>query len=264
MDKIFAELVRVFSAVKLLFAVLLVCGVFASLPSSSYAIDDEVLTIDLAKDQVDITLGFNGAHLALFGVKDDADAEVAMVVRGPEYPMIVRRKDQVMGIWLNRQSLTFNDVPVYYDFAIGSPEDLLTSLEVRKEHEIGLDGLFFKPRGGHDEATIQKFREALIRNKQIQGHFPLEPKKITYLTPNFFRADFYVPPDVPTGAYIIETFLFKDQKVMNKKSTQLRVAQVGFNYSVNEFAHSNGLVFGLVAVMFAMVAGWGAFIVMRR
>lgn len=243
------------------FCMALLLLLFSAIGASA---EDDALTIDLADDQVDITLGFDGAHLSLFGVKEDTDAEVAIIVRGPTYPMIVRRKAQVMGIWLNRQSLTFDDVPVYYDLAIGSPEALLTTADIRKEHEIGLDGLHFRNKDNEDEATIQKFREALIRNKQIQGHFPLEAKKITYLRSNFFRADFYVPPDVPTGDYIIETFLFKEQKLINKKLTQLRVAQVGFNYSINEFAYSNGFVYGVVAVLFAMVSGWGAFVVMRR
>ena len=233
-------------------------------PQAVYADDDQSLTVDLVQDYVDITLGFNGAHLALFGVKKDEDAVVAIVIRGPNHRMTVRRRDQVMGIWLNRQSVKFNDVPVYYDFAIGLPETMLASAAARKEYGIGLDALHFEPREKRDETTTLKFREALIRNKQIQGHFPLEPKKVTYLSPMFFRADFYVPPDVPTGDYVIETFLFKNQSLVDRKLTQLRVAQAGFNYRLSLFAYDHGMAYGLAAVIFALLSGWGAFALMRK
>jgi len=226
--------------------------------------DNNALSIDLASDHVDITLGFNGANLSLFGVKGGMQGDVAIIVRGPTHSMVVRRKQPVMGIWVNRSSVKFSDVPVYYDFAASVPEESLANAEMRKEYGIGLDALFFETKDKKDKADLQRFREALIRNKQIQGHFPLEPKPVKYISDNFFRADFYVPPNVPTGDYIIETFLFDGDVIKSHNKTNLRVAQIGFNYNINTFAHDRGLLYGFVSVMFALLSGWSAFAFMRR
>ena len=52
------------------------------------------LTIDLAEKSVNITTGFTGASLSLFGVKEQT-GDIAIVIQGPERRMVVRRKDQV-------------------------------------------------------------------------------------------------------------------------------------------------------------------------
>ena len=76
--------------------------------------------VDLASDHVDITTGFNGTTLSLFGVRHDA-GEVAVVVRGPSRTMSVRRKESVLGAWMNRTFETYKDVPAYYNYAISAP-----------------------------------------------------------------------------------------------------------------------------------------------
>lgn len=223
-----------------------------------------LLTINLADDKVNITTGFNGARLALFGVKKQA-GDIAIVVQGPPRRMVVRRKDQVMGMWMNRDSLNFRNVPVYYDFALSKSAQSLAPAALLAEHNIGLNAMDFDPVVGRTEKeTLERFKEALVRNKQRQGHFPLEPKNIVFLDNNFFRANFYMPADVPTGEYLIKTFLFEEGRVLDISETRLRVAQVGFSARLYRFAHFHSFIYGFVAVLIALTAGGGAWWFLRR
>lgn len=224
---------------------------------------DSPLTIDLAQDHVDITMGFNGADLVLFGTRRGA-GDVAVVIRGPEVPAVVRRKGQVMGIWMNMRAITFRNVPAYYDLALSGNEADFAAPEALRDNRIGLNTLDFRPDTRLDRTVVESFQEALIRNRQLQGYFPLEPRRINFLSNDFFRADFRVPPNVPTGDYLVQTYLIREGAVVDRRETRLRVAQVGFNAKVYSFSRDHGFAYGIAGVLLAVIAGWGAYAFSRR
>ncbi|MCM2344608.1 MAG: TIGR02186 family protein [Alphaproteobacteria bacterium] len=221
------------------------------------------LVVDLSADQVDINLGFNGADLTLFGVKNK-EGEIAVVIRGPEQTTIIRRKSQALGIWMNTRSMEFLNVPVYYDFAVSAPESDLAAPGVLTKLDIGLDALDFRVEKNEDQQTIDSFREALVRNRQRGGHFPLSPRAITFISDDFFRVDFHVPADVPTGSYLVETFLFNDGKLIDRREAKLRVAQAGFSADVYHFSRDHSFLYALVAVGLAFFLGAGSHLFFRR
>ncbi len=221
------------------------------------------LNVNLTDDHVDITTGFNGERLTLFGVRREK-GDVVLVVRGPGSSVTVRRKEQVLGIWMNNESVTFENVPLYYDVAMSNPLDRIAGPDVMAGHEIGLSNMEFRYTGQEDEDVVDRFREALIRTRQQHGLFPLEPRKIRFMDGNFFRADFYLPPNVPTGIYTIDAYLFKNGQISSLKQTTLRVAQVGFNARLYDFANRGALLYGLAAVFLAFGTGWVAHYFLRR
>lgn len=233
-----------------------------TLRAASARADDD-FAVELAAPSVDITTGFSGAHVALFGVKE-GEGDVAVVVRGPGHNMVVRRKQPVLGVWMNRESAHFSNVPVYYDLALSRPENVIAADDVRQENQIGLDSLRFVYMGTDGADREGLFREALIRNKQVQGHFPLEPAKITFLNGKFFRTDFYLPADVPTGVYRIAAYLLRDGRIAARQEISMRVAQVGTSAQIQRFAWRHGVLYGLGTVALALMFGMAANLVLRR
>lgn len=221
------------------------------------------LVVDLAADHVDISIGFNGADLTLFGVKN-RPGQLAVVVRGPGRDTVVRRKSRTLGIWINTASVEFLDVPVYYDFALSVPEAALASSEVLRKYDIGMNALDILVENNDDPRLLDSFYEAMIRHRQAGGHFPLQPKPVTFISEDFFRVNFHVPADVPTGTYIVETLLFDQGQVVDRRETRLRVAQVGFSADVHNFARQNGLLYGLMAAGLALLLGAGSHYFFRR
>ncbi|NCC21222.1 MAG: transmembrane family protein [Alphaproteobacteria bacterium] len=221
------------------------------------------VTVDLASARVDITTGFTGATLVLHGVKKEP-GDLAIVVRGPERRVVVRRKEQVLGMWMNRSSVEFLDVPSYYDYALSVPEPRLAEPVVLADNEIGLNSLDFQPTNESDPEEVRSFKEALIWNQISAGLYPLEPGNVVYLTDNFFRATFDMPSNVPTGEYTISTYLFQSGNVKAIDRTTLRVAQTGFSADLYDFAHNRSLVYGLMAVFLAIASGWAANTFLRR
>ena len=217
---------------------------------------DRVLTVDLAQESVDITTGFGGAHLSLFGEKKDS-GEVAVFIKGPISDALVRKKGRVGGIWMNNASLKFEDVPQFYDFALSDAEDEILNPETRKAAGIGFDALKFEPVDNKlEEDERNAFQQALVRNRQESKLFPADAKDIVFLSDTFFKTEFYIPSNVPMGKYIIETFLIQDEKVADRHVTNVTVGQVGFSSNVFQFANSYSLAYALIIVMLAVVAGW--------
>ncbi len=215
-----------------------------------------VLTVDLAQDHVDITTGFNGAQLVLFGVQEQ-EGDIAIVITGPRRDMVVRQKKRVFGVWTNLYGLRLKDVPGFYRFAIGPEEGALLSSGVLKEAGIGMEALRFVPKREYkDKDKLKKFQDALIRNMQAEGMFPVRSGELVFLNDHFFRTTFYLPANVPTGSYKVQTFLMRGGKVVSVNDTAVKVAQVGTSARIYRFAHGRSLTYGLLCVMFAMAIGW--------
>ena len=92
-----------------------VCA-FATTPANA-----ERIVSSLATHQVFITSQFIGLDLVLFGsVERDAATvphsgayDLVVTVTGPKESLVTRRKDRILGIWVNVESRDFIDVPSY-------------------------------------------------------------------------------------------------------------------------------------------------------
>lgn len=239
------------------FIALCVAGFGFAALSGTPAYAQKNLVVDLASNHVDITTGFNGANLMLFGVKDRV-GDVAVVIRGPRKDMTVRKKNRIAGIWMNTQYMDFDDVPEFYDFAISKKIGFDTQEQLMlRENGVGLSTLVFEPKDAvPDRERVSQFQEALIRTKQMQGMFPVKGKSIEFLSDTFFRATLYLPANVPTGDYVIETLLFRGDRLVDRNTTRLTVAQVGLNAQVYDWAMNRSFYYGLFCVVFAAFSGW--------
>lgn len=241
---------------------LLMIAVFV-LAAPQVQAQSDTIAVDLAVDHVDISTGFNGSYLSLFGVQNE-EGDVAVTIKGPRRTMVVRRKENIFGIWMNRTGVRFENVPIYYDYALSKPEGEIAPREVLAEHMIGTDTLRFPPADKVKVDEVPLFQDALIRNKQEQALFPKEPQPLTYVDDGFFRTTFYLPSNVPTGMYTLETFLIKNGKVKSMRTTEVTVAQVGRSAAINSFAHSWSFTYGFLCVVFAMGIGWLSNVIRRR
>ena len=126
-----------------------------------------------------------------------------------------------------------------------------------KQNGVGLNTLVFEPSDAVPQRErITQFQEALVRNMQMRHLFPLEAKAVNFIDDDFFKTSMYLPANVPTGEYVIETLLFDKGKLIDKSQTTLKVAPVGLNAQIYEFAFENSLSYGLLCVFIAAFAGW--------
>src|SRR5512142_1412945 len=102
---------------------LLILGLFAFCDAPALAAED--LVSGLSQDTVEITSNYTGTDIVVFGaiehLEDTGAHDVIVIVRGPDSNVIVRKKDRVAGIWINRDQAKLQDMPTYYYLASSRP-----------------------------------------------------------------------------------------------------------------------------------------------
>jgi uncharacterized protein (TIGR02186 family) len=228
------------------------------------AVKAQNLTLELASPRVDITTGFNGTQVAVFGATDIDDAGVVITLKGPENTVVMRHKSRVLGAWMNTESVEFRRVPSYYDYASVNVDLAALPVDVAKSNQIGLSNLDFYPEDTESDEEAMAYREALIGTLQQKGFYALNPASISMIQPQFFKAVFDLPPGVPTGIYTVEGVLIRNDKMLARTSETLQVGQVGFNARVYNFATEGAFGYGIFSIVIALVFGWSAFTFLRR
>lgn len=221
------------------------------------------IVADLSRHLVAITTGFVGTEVLLFGATD-GEGDVVVVVRGPERREVVRRKARIGGIWINQQELAFAGAPAFYAVAASKPVDDILSKRLRARHRIGIDYLELRAAKQVDEKPLTQFRAGLVRNKIRQGLYLDKPGKLTFLGNRLFRTKLYFPANVPTGTYTVKIFLVREGRVVSAQTSPLLISKVGLGAEVYRFAHKYSILYGIIAILIALAAGWTAGVVFRK
>lgn len=223
----------------------------------------QALMADLSSDLVAITTGFTGTNLVLFGATD-GPGDVVIVVRGPSRDIVVRRKSHVAGMWINTRRLTFSGVPSYYALFSNRPLDEIMPPAAQKLEHLGVDNLRLDPVQRRSPEETAAFRQALIDEQRRRGLYAAGDGKVRFLDARLFRADIPFPADVPIGTYLVDVYLIRDHAVVAGLQRPFQIQQVGVDAAVNEFADRQALLYGIIAVLGAGVAGWLAALPFRN
>ncbi|TPI14956.1 TIGR02186 family protein [Mesorhizobium sp. B4-1-3] len=246
---------------------------FALSPATAQTPPAESIQIGLSTDAISITAGFSGADLTIFGSLENPDPliarqgryDVVVVLEGPPRPVVVRRKDRVLGVWINLDSETFENVPVSYSVATTRPLQDIAEPAKYKQLSLGAQNLYMKPADETDSpATIEEFTAALRERKAATGLYSENVGGVQFLSQNLFRATVRLAPNVPVGTHKARAFLFKSGMFVKESSAQLEIRKSGFEQSVFRVAHDYSFLYGVFAVSLAMLTGWLGRLIFRK
>lgn len=225
------------------------------------------LVADLSSHLLAITTGFSGASVLLFGaLEDDGDrkSDVVVVVRGPDTPEIIRRKERILGLWVNRAQGSVQDAPAYYRVASTRPLEKIAAPAVLDRRQIGLDHLKVSVRREDEAAGDDDYRAALLRLKTRARLYDGETGQVTVMSGRLFRTEMDFPANVPTGTYQVDVYLFRGGEVISAQTTPLVVGKTGIGAEVFDLANRRAALYGALAVLLAAAAGWLAAVAFRR
>ena len=215
----------------------------------------QALVADLTSHLIAITTGFTGASVVLFGAID-GPGDVAVVVQGPDREIMVRRKSRIAGIWVNSREVMFANVPSFYFVAASRPLEEIISPATAAFYRLGVTNLEMKPEEMTPTQVVDEFATALVRTQQHARLFPAAVGKVNFIGERLFRTTIDFPSNVPTGTYLVQVFLVRDKDIVSGQTTPLVVSKVGLDADVFGFAGRQPALYGAIAVLTAMVAGW--------
>ena len=235
------------------------------------AADKPVLVPDISARQVQIRYSFNGAQLLLFGAvvypggrPPDRQVDIAVVLRGPVQPILVREKEKIAGIWMNADSNRFRSAPSFYAVASSRPIGELMDERTAAIYELGLHNLQLSPGGGALPEKERRFEAGLLDLRSRQNLYSESPHGVEINGGVLYRAVITIPGQVPVGTYTAETFLIDRHKVIAAATRDIQINKSGFERTVALAARRNRVLYGLTCVLLSLGLGWAAAAAFRR
>jgi uncharacterized protein (TIGR02186 family) len=233
--------------------------------------DKPVLVPDVSARQVQIRYSFTGAQLLLFGAvvypggrAPDRPADIAVVLRGPVQPILVREKQKIAGIWMNADSNRFRSAPSFYAVASSRPIADLVDQRTAAIYELGLHNLQLSPGGGALPEKERRFEAGLLDLRARQRLYSENPRGVEINDGVLYRATITIPSQVPVGTYTAETFLIDRGRVVAAATRNIQINKSGFERFVALAARRHRLAYGLTSVILSLGLGWAAAAAFRR
>ena len=225
----------------------------------------ERVVAGLSQARVSITTDFSGSEILVFGaVKREApapegsDLNVVVTVAGPSEPTTVRRKDRRAGIWVNADVQDIGPAPTFYSVATSAPLGEILSPESDAKHRISIRRAI---RGVG--VTDNNFIDALIRIREDRGLYQINDRAVTLQQDTLFRAGIALPANLTEGAYATRIFLLRGGDVIDRYDTVIVVRKVGLERALYTLAYDQPLIYGILSLAIAIIAGWAASAVFR-
>ncbi len=223
----------------------------------------EEIVSGVSQSGVSITTNFDGTSILVYGAAlREAPPpawplmEVIITVEGPATPLVIRKKEHVAGIWLNRGAVKVTSAPSFYAVATTKAiSDILTPSEDAKYHVTIPQTIEVAAAPSPDQAD---YIEALQRIREVSGSFVLAPNSVLLLRQALFRTDINLPANLVEGAYRVRIFLTRGGTVVDMQESQIEVHKAGLERTLYKLALEQPLIYGILSLLMAMVAGWGA------
>lgn len=232
----------------------------------------EKLVTGLSQQGVSITATFSGEELLVYGAiersrfltKDETPPGVVLITIGPERPVLVRKQERTLGLWINRHSLAFSAAPSFYAISTSAPLDEMLDPHEIDIYDLGLDQALLVPGTGDGGDSPETYHAALVRlmraadlSRTLEGHVRLVGNSL-------FESSIRLPSNIFEGDYRIRVLLARDRQVVDTHTLILPVRRAGIERWIYRLAHDEPLGYGVLSIVVAVLAGWIASQAFRR
>ena len=236
----------------------------------------ETVQADVSTRSVAVTSGFTGVEIVVFGAVDNsrqASAEsglydVVIVIEGTPSRIVARRKNNIAGMWINTQSVTFESVPSYYAIATTRPLDEIADPIALRENDIGFEQVRMTAVQGWETglstADLEEFKSAVIRLKRKDELYVQAEYGVAFIGRSLFRASIDLPANIPVGPLLTRVHLFRDGQLLSTYSARVNLQREGLEQLLHSFAFRMPLLYGVFTVALAVSAGLLASAMFRR
>lgn len=232
----------------------------------------ETINIGISTREIAIAPDFAGTDITIFGALDNSDPyllaigayDIVVTLEGPLDTVTVRKKDNVFGLWINRDSMRFLRAPESYSIASTRVVEQIAPPIELYARDIGIKHLKLIPGSQEESATVREFRDAYLRLRDETGLYEDNPGGVSFVSASLFQATIKIPAEIPNGEHTVRAYLFKSGEFVAEKELTLHVVKTGLEQAITQAAHENSWAYGAFAVMMAMVIGWLGSIAFRR
>jgi uncharacterized protein (TIGR02186 family) len=220
----------------------------------------------LSQNRVQLTMNFAGSEILIFGAirrdtprfEAEPPFDVVITIEGPPQPVVVWRKARRMGIWVNVESVQMASVPSFYAVATTAPLNSILDPEQDAHHRISPVHAIRTEQAIGAVADPQAFTEALMRLRTEAGQLQSLERWVYLDRETLFRVGVRLPANLTEGAYTVRMYLIRAGGVVHVYRNAIFVRKEGLERWLHTLAYDQPLAYGVLALIIALVAGWGA------
>lgn len=220
----------------------------------------------LSQNRVSLTATYGGSEILIFGaIRHDGSQgeatrpfDVIVTVEGPRQPVAIWRKARRLGIWVNVDVAYMASVPSFYAVATTAPLEQILGPDEDARHRISAAQAIRAEQVTGAVPDPTAYPPELLRIREAaQAYLRLD--RWVYLDRDIlFRTNVRLPTNLTEGAYTTRMYLVRDGEVVHQYRTAIFVRKEGLEQWLSHLAHEQPLLYGLLALAIALVAGWAA------
>lgn len=216
--------------------------------------------LKIAPDQVEIGTSFDGCCMSVSGEIPRGSQAVIEVI-GQASPTALMRKGRRAGLWMNVGEIKVEGAPSLY-LAMSTAPDLLSSSSSTAAPEWGYQALQGKMRltGRIQEGERGRFLEEFLQLKESEGLYGLFAGALKVADAGGERlkisGTFSLPAKISPGTYQVRLSILQEGQVVRRNNASLKVVMVGFPALLSDLAYQHGALYGILAVVIAIVTGF--------
>jgi uncharacterized protein (TIGR02186 family) len=245
--------------VKTLISACLVLALAAGSSVPAQTPDDSLVNVTLVPDHVDVGTFYRGAKVQVSANVARCDGAV-LILQAGNRSVTLNRKGRVAGVWLNVAQVKVSNVPDVYILAASDRLEDICSPEVRQQLGLGLDFL-----RGQMKFTCEK----PLTGSEFDEFLKLKSSSGTYNTDVTIKlapagagrqevsAVLPIPATIPPQTYNVLLYCFIDGKPVERGVGTLIIERVGLARFMANLAHEKAALYGVLAIVVAMVVGIG-------
>ncbi|NCV12660.1 MAG: hypothetical protein EBW44_14755 [Rhodobacteraceae bacterium] len=196
----------------------------------------EEIVLGMSQDEVAITATFDGSNILVFGAikRESAIPEgelgVIVTIAGPSEPVAVHRKER------------------RFDRILKDTEDL--------RHQISIERAIRSVGAPMTITDAPAFTDAVVRIRKSQDLYKRSENSVLVDQETLFRTSVDMPANLTEGDYFTRIFLTRDGQVVSEFETTIDVKKVGLERFLYNLSRQQPLIYGLLSLAIAILAGW--------
>ena len=227
------------------------------------------LTAKTNQDHISMGFFYAGSEVSVSGLSDPGD-DYIIAVTSPECHQALKMKGKVAGaLWMNVGELKCEKVPnLYFVQCSKKLDDMLTVCE-QDRCVLGYPALerHMNMEPAKDQAEKNKWFGEFIRYKESKKLFANSRANFQVSSEGGkqkYFMKFNWPYQAPPGDYLVTVYAVKDRKIVEQAVSKVTVEQVGVVKKLADMAKNQGALYGILAIVSAITAGFGVGIIFGK
>lgn len=181
-----------------------------------------------------------------------------ITVEGPRQPVAIWRKARRFGIWVNVDVAYMASVPSFYAVATTGPLAQILSPEEDARHRISAAQAIRAEQVTGAVPDPSAYPPELLRIREAAQAYQRLDRWVYLDRDILFRANVRLPTNLTEGAYTTRMYLVREGQVVHQYRTAIFVRKEGLERWLSHMAFEQPLLYGLIALAIALIAGWAA------